>query len=406
MRARALRTVTSSTLVLVLLAACSESGDPPSTQSSPGGSGSSSPVSGGTTSPPGLDPDHVMDPVGPRTGEVAIPDIVITSPETLADETVAAIKALDGVRGVEQVSLAQVVIENRTFTVAAVNPATYRNWTKLNVAESEEVWNRVAGGEAGLRQKAAELIPQDENQFVTLGSTEDSKAVHVGAIANTVVDIDAVVNTTWVEDLGLVPDNALLVRTGARAPQKLRKPIQKLVGDATVAMVDVVARKGLDPKATQVAVTTGTVADVVGVFRYTVIGGGRIAPEPSWVASHIETRTVPILGTVTCNKYLFPQLEAALNQVVAQGLADEIHPDEYAGCYYPRFIAGSTKLSNHSFGLALDFNVPGNQRGTVGEMDRGVVAIFKQWGFGWGGDWSYTDPMHFEMVRLVDPRNP
>jgi hypothetical protein len=406
MRARALRTVTSSTLVLVLLAACSESGDPPSTQSSPGGSGSSSPVSGGTTSPPGLDPDHVMDPVGPRTGEVAIPDIVITSPETLADETVAAIKALDGVRGVEQVSLAQVVIENRTFTVAAVNPATYRNWTKLNVAESEEVWNRVAGGEAGLREKAAELIPQDENQFVTLGSTEDSKAVHVGAIANTVVDIDAVVNTTWVEDLGLVPDNALLVRTGARAPQKLRKPIQKLVGDATVAMVDVVARKGLDPKATQVAVTTGTVADVVGVFRYTVIGGGRIAPEPSWVASHIETRTVPILGTVTCNKYLFPQLEAALNQVVAQGLADEIHPDEYAGCYYPRFIAGSTKLSNHSFGLALDFNVPGNQRGTVGEMDRGVVAIFKQWGFGWGGDWSYTDPMHFEMVRLVDPRNP
>ena len=56
-----------------------------------------------------------------------------------------------------------------------------------------------------------------------------------------------------------------------------------------------------------------------------------------------------------------------------RGLADEIHPDEYAGCYYPRFIAGTTTLSNHSFGLALDLNVPGNQRGTVGEMDRAVV---------------------------------
>jgi hypothetical protein len=405
MRARALRVVTSTTLVLVLLAACSESGDEPSAQPSPDASGSAS-ASVGTPSPPGLDPDHVMDPVGPRTGEVAIPDIVVTSPETLTDETVEAIKALDGVRGVERISTAQVVIENRAFTVAAVNPATYRNWTKLNVAESEEVWNRIAGGEAGLREKAAELIPQDENQFVTLGSTEDSKAVHVGAIANTVVDVDAVVNSTWVEDLGLVPDNTLLVRTGAHAPQKLRRPIERLAAGAAVAMVDVVARRGLDPKAKQVAVTTGTVADVVGVFRYTVIGGGRIAPEPSWVAGHIETRTVPILGTVTCNKYLFPQLVAALNQVVAQGLADEIHPDEYAGCYYPRFIAGSTKLSNHSFGLALDFNVPGNQRGTVGEMDRGVVAIFKEWGFGWGGDWSYTDPMHFEMARLVDPRKP
>ena len=24
--------------------------------------------------------------------------------------------------------------------------------------------------------------------------------------------------------------------------------------------------------------------------------------------------------------------------------------------------------------------------------------------FGWGGDWNYTDPMHFEMNALVDPR--
>ena len=80
-----------------------------------------------------------------------------------------------------------------------------------------------------------------------------------------------------------------------------------------------------------------------------------------------------------------------------RGLADEIHPGEYAGCYYPRFIAGSTTLSNHSFGLALDLNVPGNQRGTVGEMDRGSSRIFKEWGFAWGGDWNYTDPMHFEM---------
>jgi hypothetical protein len=33
-----------------------------------------------------------------------------------------------------------------------------------------------------------------------------------------------------------------------------------------------------------------------------------------------------------------------------------------------------------------------------------VVAIFKHWGFTWGGDWKYTDPMHFEMNQLVQPR--
>ena len=75
---------------------------------------------------------------------------------------------------------------------------------------------------------------------------------------------------------------------------------------------------------------------------------------------------MPILGSVTCNRLIFPQLRAALADIVELGLANEIHPGEYAGCYYPRFIAGTTKLSNHSFGLALDLNVPGNQRGTVG----------------------------------------
>ena len=62
------------------------------------------------------------------------------------------------------------------------------------------------------------------------------------------------------------------------------------------------------------------------------------------------------------------------------------------------------QLSLHAFGIALDLNVPGNQRGTRGEIDRHVVAIFKKWGFTWGGDLAYTDPMHFELNALVEAR--
>jgi hypothetical protein len=69
----------------------------------------------------------------------------------------------------------------------------------------------------------------------------------------------------------------------------------------------------------------------------------------------------------------------------------------------PRFIAGTTTLSNHAFGLAFDVNVPENERGTVGQINRQVVQIFEKWGFTWGGTWGYTDPMHFEMNRLVHP---
>ena len=149
----------------------------------------------------------------------------------------------------------------------------------------------------------------------------------------------------------------------------------------------------------------GRSAEAVGIFNYTVLPGGRlIAPEPSWVRAHISTRTVPILGQVTCNNAIFPQLEAALREVVERGLADEIHPGEYAGCYYPRFIAGTTQLSNHSFGLALDLNVPGNQRGTVGEMDRTVVVDLRVVGLHLGRSLALHRPDALRGQRDRQPR--
>jgi hypothetical protein len=100
---------------------------------------------------------------------------------------------------------------------------------------------------------------------------------------------------------------------------------------------------------------------------------------------------------------MLPQLRAALDEVVRSGLAGSIHPHEYGGCFVPRFIAhdAAKGLSLHTWGMAVDLNVPGNQRGTAGRMDRRVVAVFTRWGFAWGGDWRYPDPMHFEMDRVV-----
>ena len=45
-----------------------------------------------------------------------------------------------------------------------------------------------------------------------------------------------------------------------------------------------------------------------------------------------------------------------------------------------------------------------NQRGTPGLIDREVVSIFEKWGFTWGGTWHYTDPMHFQLDRVVGGR--
>lgn len=401
------RALGAATLALAIAAtaACtgsSEADDPP-----PSTAPTSDPTSQEPDAEPALDPAHAVDPPGDREGPIAPADIVVTGGKTLDESRVQAIEKLAGVTGVEQISLVQLTIENRAMSVAAVDAATYRNWVvNAQHAQFDEAWQRVAAGELAVRPALQKRAPIDEDGFVALGSTSDAARVHVGAFAQQSWLVDAVVNETWIPDLEMVPGNALLVRTGGVAPDRVKKPIERILDgtDAAVQMTDSVARNGLDIQAVQTAVVVGSVADAVGVYRYRVLGGGRIAPDPAWVASHISTQTVPILGSVTCNKLIFPQLEAALRDVVSQGLADEIDPDDYAGCYYPRFIANTTTLSNHAFGLALDLNVAGNQRGTVGEMDRVVVAIFKRWGFAWGGDWAWTDPMHFEMNELVEPR--
>lgn len=373
-------------------------------------SASSTPVATETSAepsnPPAVDPAYAVAPPGPRTGPVTVADVLVTSEDTLDPALVERLTSLDGVTSSDLVSMSNVSVENKVYNVAAVDPGSYRTFTEAGSADLQAQWDRVAAGEVAVADRLERRLPMDDDGFVDLGggAADSTDLLHVGAFAPQIEQVDLVVNRLRGEELGMVADNALLIHTGETSPEALKGPIERLVGDGvSVQNLDAVARFGLDPDAFQNAVFYGDFADAVGVFRYTPIGGGRIAPEPSWVAEHITTGVVPILGSVTCNVAIFPQLEAALAEVQRSGLADKINPDEYAGCYYPRFIAGSTELSNHSFGLAFDLNVPGNQRGTVGEIDRGVVAIFKRWGFAWGGDWNYTDPMHFELDQIVRP---
>jgi hypothetical protein len=396
-------------LALSLLAGCS-SGTTAADDPAPatGSSGPRATSSGGAgedrPAEPGLDPAYPVEPPGRFRSLPRAADIVVQAQDTIDPATIEAIERIDGVAAVEQLSLLQVSIENRVLNVAAVDPATYRRYAPGQLPQNQEVWDRVAAGELAVGKAVAKRLPFDEGDFLDL--TPEVPPIHLGVMAPQIENaVDAVVNQKWGDALGATPGNALLVSAELlAAPNVIVGPLTRLLPeDTSIERLDAVARYGLDPDAVQTAQVVGSFAEAVGTFTYRPIGGGRIAPDPAWVRTHISTQAVPILGSVTCNNALFPQLRAALEEVVQRGLADEINPGEYAGCYYPRFIAGSTTLSNHSFGLALDLNVPGNQRGTVGEMDRGVVDIFKKWGFAWGGDWRYTDPMHFEMARIVRP---
>ena len=53
-------------------------------------------------------------------------------------------------------------------------------------------------------------------------------------------------------------------------------------------------------------------------------------------------------------------------------------------------------------GKDVDMDAATNYRGIRGTMHPEVVNIFTRWGLRWGGDWKYTDPMHFELAALLD----
>ncbi|HWJ67885.1 MAG TPA: M15 family metallopeptidase [Nocardioides sp.] len=394
----------AAALVTVLagpLAGCASSGE--------GASPDPTEAAASTSPPPedAADPDHAVAAPGKFDGTQYGDDLLLVSEDTIPEDVLQQIVGVKvrkqkGVAAHETLSIGQFSVENKLFNIAAVDPGRYRAFTGTTSAKFQEQWDRIAGGEIAVRDRLQKEIPVDDEGYVAVGR----QRIHVGAWSPAEVEsVDAMVNAKWGEELGLPKDNAVLINTGITSPQAVREVIEEQFGEKTfsITALDIVAQEGLDLDTFQNVIPVGAFSDAVGVFRYRPIGGGRIAPDPEWVRTHIVTEAVPILGQVTCNRFMMPQLKAALQEVVRSGLAKEIHADEYAGCYYPRFIAGSTKLSNHSFGLALDFNVPGNLRGTVGEMDRGVVAIFKRWGFAWGGDWAFTDPMHFELARIVNP---
>ena len=330
-------------------------------------------------------------------------DVLIYSQDTLAKSTVEKIAAIKGISRVEPISMGSFYNDDREVTYAAVNPDTFRRFTTPGTAQTQGVWDRVAGGEIAVEPKLGKKLEVDDG-YMRLGNAADAQEVHIGAYAQ-ILDpsyarhIDAIVNYKWAERLGLRTDNALIVSMGSLAPQKIRTQLQRDAGSK--ASVQILG-PDLDIKATQTAfLTGGSVAAAVGSFSYRANPDGTVAPDPAWVSRSITTEEMPIIGRVTGNRVMLPQLRAALLEVVARGLSSKIY--HYDGCYVPRFIAHdpSKGLSFHSYGTAIDLNAADNGRGGAGKMDRTVVGIFKKWGFAWGGDWHYTDPMHFELARLV-----
>ena len=100
---------------------------------------------------------------------------------------------------------------------------------------------------------------------------------------------------------------------------------------------------------------------------------------------------------MTCHRLLATVFTDVFGRLQSAGLQEKI--TTFGGCFSFRPQRTGTKLSAHAWGIAIDLNPETNAQGTAGNMDPGVVSIFRDAGFEWGGDWlgRSQDPMHFQF---------
>jgi len=323
------------------------------------------------------------------------PDVLVTAAKPMSSKEVHAVAAL--APGSVIFGTGTVRVNGRPLHVASVSPATFRKFAAKGTAESTPVWQTVADGGVIASHAAAKSLHLPLGKDIAVPGKQ-VLTLRLGALATTrIPSIDLVVDYATGARLGLRGATALLLNAGKADPVSLAARVRKVTG--ATAHVDLLT----PPAANPVAFLTGSkAAKAFGAFSYTYFADGTIQPDSAWVRHNIVTARVPILGTVTCHRLMIPQLRGALQAVQDAGLAGTIHT--YDGCYVPRFIERNPAhaISLHTWGIAIDLDASTNGRGGRGTMDPRVVRIFKQWGFRWGGDWSYTDPMHFEIGALLN----
>jgi hypothetical protein len=282
----------------------------------------------------------------------------------------------------------------------SVNPLEYRSF--LPEALRKPIAAALSQGLAVLGQRSATLRrigPGGTMTFV------DGQTVTIGYVApdEVVGWSEMLVSRDTGDQLAISDDRYLLAQMSGRPSDlEFETSIDSLLPGGTLLRVAA-------PRETRfVRVASGVnppvvMKEVFGEFTATphVDDPAQLTMDPAWSSAHIETRTMPLLGRVTCNKALFPMLKAALDDVANAGLSSLIHTN--SGCYAPRTVARSPTAppSQHAYGAAIDINAPENPYGSTPTMDPRIVQIFEDHGFIWGGNFLIPDGMHFEYGTPV-----
>jgi hypothetical protein len=144
-------------------------------------------------------------------------------------------------------------------------------------------------------------------------------------------------------------------------------------------------------------------------------------PDSRWEAANIikivppyalrypvdDKNFIPV-KSIRVHKKCADSLSRILTRIGTEIPADKIkyhELDVYGGCYNFRAMRGSSRLSIHSWGAAIDLSHRINgwkkkYRPGTNMMPMEVVKIFEAEGWVWGGLWRTADGMHFQAALV------
>jgi hypothetical protein len=244
-----------------------------------------------------------------------------------------------------------------------------------------------------------DLVVGDRLDLVGARDLEVVGIVPDGAVGRA----EIVVHLADADAVGLGDRGTLFVEADlpdASARDALADGLERLVpADVTARLVDL-GEVGRERRRAPLVLSLTQVKDTFGEFAYRPVPGARaVEIDPAWVAEHVVTVRVPLLGRVTCHRDVIEPLTTALGAIDAAGHGDRIDPSRYAGCFTPRRIrVDGTRLSHHAWGIAVDVNVDLSLPGGGEVPHDAVIRAFEDAGFVWGGRFLTPDNHHFEFV--------
>jgi hypothetical protein len=132
---------------------------------------------------------------------------------------------------------------------------------------------------------------------------------------------------------------------------------------------------------------------------------GHIVIDDRWVQDHIQSATLPVLGSIVCNADVLPLLKRAIHGIVADGQSGAL--TDVGACFDP--VASpqdpSGPLTPAAWGVSIQLDPSSNPPGERPTMPKAIVQQMYKVGFGWAGNDAYPQGASFRYRTITAARD-